>query len=83
MGQDRTPHAIRYFRTPDSAITDLYKDLFRLSQPSFLMSATNFPPFPDDIPTHALLIFDYELIKARDVAEIGRLWEAATKLGFW
>jgi hypothetical protein len=47
------------------------------------MSDPNFPAFPDEITTHPLLIIDYELIKTRDVAEIGRLWEAATKLGFW
>jgi hypothetical protein len=41
------------------------------------------PPFPDDVPTHPLLIIDYELVKAGDVTECNRLWEAATKLGFW
>ncbi|TFK32120.1 hypothetical protein BDQ12DRAFT_639162 [Crucibulum laeve] len=47
------------------------------------MPASWYPPFPDDIPTHPLLVIDYELIKARDQAEIDRLWEAGTKLGFW
>ncbi|KAG5640734.1 hypothetical protein DXG03_007372 [Asterophora parasitica] len=46
-------------------------------------SASALPPFPDDVPTHPLLIIDYKLIKARDSHEIDRLWEAATKLGFW
>ncbi|KAI0791515.1 Clavaminate synthase-like protein [Irpex lacteus] len=47
------------------------------------MPGLTLPPFPDDVPTHDLLIIDYELIKARDQHEIDRLWEAATKLGFW
>jgi hypothetical protein len=41
------------------------------------------PPFPDDVPTVPLLVIDFDLIKACDTAEIDRLWEAATKLGFW
>ncbi|KAA1474572.1 Clavaminate synthase-like protein [Dentipellis sp. KUC8613] len=41
------------------------------------------PPFPDDVPTVPLLVIDYALVKAGDEAEIDRLWEAATKLGFW
>jgi isopenicillin N synthase-like dioxygenase len=41
------------------------------------------PPFPTDVPTHPLLVIDFNLIKASDEAEIDRLWEAATKLGFW
>ncbi|KAF8974254.1 hypothetical protein BDZ97DRAFT_1899988 [Flammula alnicola] len=47
------------------------------------MPALTFPAFPEDIPTHPLLIIDYELLKSGDTVEIGRLWEAATKLGFW
>ncbi|KAG5652860.1 hypothetical protein H0H81_003359 [Sphagnurus paluster] len=47
------------------------------------MPSATLPPFPDDIPTHPLLVVDYDLLKARDEAEIDRLWEAATKLGFW
>jgi len=47
------------------------------------MPTVEFPPFPSDVPTHPLLIIDYELIKKRDKSEIDRLWEAATKLGFW
>lgn len=46
-------------------------------------STTTYPPFPDDVPTHPLLVVDYELIKKGDQAEIDKLWEAATKLGFW
>ncbi|KAJ7112332.1 hypothetical protein C8R44DRAFT_798349 [Mycena epipterygia] len=42
-----------------------------------------FPPFPDNIPTHPLLVIDYERIKAGDTEEIERLWTAGTKLGFW
>ena len=44
---------------------------------------TNYPPFPDDVKTHPLLVIDYGLIKQHDQAEIDKLWEAATKLGFW
>ena len=47
------------------------------------MPSTTLPPFPDDIPTHALLVVDYALIKSGDKSEIDKLWEAATKLGFW
>lgn len=47
------------------------------------MPAITFPPFPDDVPTHPLLVIDYKLIKAHDPNEIDRLWEAGTKLGFW
>ncbi|KAJ7116904.1 Clavaminate synthase-like protein [Mycena epipterygia] len=44
---------------------------------------STFPPFPDNIPTHPLLVIDYERIKAGDGEEIERLWTAGTKLGFW
>ncbi|KAF8638394.1 hypothetical protein AX17_002237 [Amanita inopinata Kibby_2008] len=47
------------------------------------MPTTTYPPFPDNIPTHPLLAIDYGLIKARDPAEVDRLWQAGTKLGFW
>ncbi|KAI0696905.1 hypothetical protein BC835DRAFT_1271188 [Cytidiella melzeri] len=47
------------------------------------MPALTLPPFPDDVPTVDLLIIDYELVKHGDQHEIDRLWEAATKLGFW
>ncbi|KAG6886404.1 hypothetical protein C0992_004225, partial [Termitomyces sp. T32_za158] len=47
------------------------------------MPALELPSFPDDVPTHPLLVIDYQLISARDSHEIDRLWEAATKLGFW
>ncbi|GJJ08947.1 hypothetical protein Clacol_003167 [Clathrus columnatus] len=42
-----------------------------------------YPPLPDNVPTHPLVVIDYELIRARDPIEIERLWEAATSLGFW
>lgn len=42
-----------------------------------------FPPFPDDVATHPLFVIDYDLLRARDSQEVNRLWEAATKLGFW
>ncbi|KAI9448423.1 Clavaminate synthase-like protein [Lactarius indigo] len=41
------------------------------------------PPFPDDVPTVPLLVIDYALLQTRDEHEIGRLWKAATELGFW
>ncbi|KAJ6595200.1 hypothetical protein DFH09DRAFT_1305877 [Mycena vulgaris] len=47
------------------------------------MDPATLPPFPDDVPTHPLLVIDYERIKAGDAEEIEQLWTAATKLGFW
>jgi len=47
------------------------------------MDPTVIPPFPDSIPTHPLLVIDYEHIKAGDKDEIERLWTAGTTLGFW
>jgi hypothetical protein len=47
------------------------------------MPGLTLPPFPEDVPTHALLIIDYERIKSGDTEEIERLWDAATHLGFW
>ncbi|KAH9921154.1 Clavaminate synthase-like protein [Fomitopsis serialis] len=44
---------------------------------------TNYPPFPDNVPTHPLLVVDYELLKAGDDEEIDKFWTAATTLGFW
>ncbi|KAI8990726.1 Clavaminate synthase-like protein [Trametes punicea] len=41
------------------------------------------PPFPEDVPTHPLLIVDYELVRVGDEQEIDKLWKAATELGFW
>ncbi len=43
----------------------------------------NLPPFPDDIPTHPLLVVDYDLLLKKDQPEIDKLWKAATELGFW
>lgn len=40
-------------------------------------------PFPEDVPTHPLLIVDFQLIKEEDEAELDKLWKAATQLGFW
>lgn len=51
-------------------------------QASIIHMAT-LPAFPSDIPTHPLLIIDFELIQLRNPQEIDKLWEAATKLGFW
>lgn len=47
------------------------------------MPGLTLPPFPDNVPTHPLLVIDFNLIKAGDENEIDRLWEAATGLGFW
>ncbi|KAG6919890.1 hypothetical protein DXG01_015598 [Tephrocybe rancida] len=47
------------------------------------MGGSPYPSFPEDVPTHPLLVVDYHLILARDPGEIDKLWEAATKLGFW
>jgi hypothetical protein len=47
------------------------------------MPGLTLPPFPEDVPTHPLLVIDYELIKSGDATEMERLWEAATHLGFW
>lgn len=44
---------------------------------------TSSVPFPDDVPTHPLLVIDYSLIQANDPEELDRLWQAATQLGFW
>lgn len=48
-----------------------------------MQDLTTVPPFPDDVPTHPLLVIDYELVKQGDQAEVDKLWDAATKLGFW
>lgn len=47
------------------------------------MPGVTYPPFPDNVPTHPLLVIDYGLINVGDEQEINRLWEAATTLGFW
>ena len=44
---------------------------------------TVFPPWPEDVPTHPLLVVDFQRVKAGDEAEIDTLWKAATELGFW
>ena len=41
------------------------------------------PSFPTEVPTHPLLVVDYELIKQGIVQETDKLWKAATELGFW
>lgn len=54
----------------------------RLRSP-IMPGLTAAPPFPDDVPTHPLLVIDYQLILEGDEDELNRLWEAATELGFW
>ncbi|KAI0368382.1 Clavaminate synthase-like protein [Pilatotrama ljubarskyi] len=44
---------------------------------------TTFPPFPENVTTHPLLVIDYQLLKLRDKEEVAKLWNAATELGFW
>ena len=62
----------------------LYKgEVFWPDHGSYTHPPHTLPPFPDDVPTHPLLVVDYALLKARDQQEIDRLWEAATKIGFW
>ena len=40
------------------------------------------PPFPEDVPTHPLLVIDHQLLEKQDQAEIDKLWKTATELGF-
>jgi len=40
-------------------------------------------PFPDDVPTHPLVVIDYALLKAGDENEAQNLWKASTEIGFW
>ena len=42
-----------------------------------------FAPFPDNVPTHPLVVIDYERVVAGDEHELSQLWRAATELGFW
>ena len=46
-------------------------------------AAMALPPFPEDVLTHPLLVVDYQKLKEDDTAEIDKLWQAATSLGFW
>jgi isopenicillin N synthase-like dioxygenase len=47
------------------------------------MPVAAFPEFPTNVPTHPLVVVDYELIKNGDEKEMEILWKAATSLGFW
>ncbi|KAF9002938.1 hypothetical protein BDQ17DRAFT_1305887 [Cyathus striatus] len=47
------------------------------------MLKSSLPPFPDDVVTQSLTIIDYGLLEKGDVREIDRLWDAATRMGFW
>lgn len=44
---------------------------------------TTVPVFPSNVPTHSLIIVDYQLLQAGNNDEIAKLWHAATHLGFW
>jgi len=52
-------------------------------KPSEMSSPISHPPFPNNVPTHPLLVIDYQRIRNGDPAEIETLWKAATQLGFW
>lgn len=41
------------------------------------------PPFPDDVPTVPLLRISLQKLIDNDTAELSRLWEACTELGFF
>ena len=43
----------------------------------------NLPPFPEDVPTHPLLVVDFLRIEAGNIEEIDKLFVAAKELGFW
>ncbi|KAJ3728667.1 Clavaminate synthase-like protein [Lentinula raphanica] len=47
------------------------------------MPVPAYPEFPANVPSHPLLVVDYDLIKKGDKEEIDVLWKAATTLGFW
>ena len=49
---------------------------------TIIMPGVISPPFPDNVPTHPLLVVDFELIKKEDPEEVNKLWKAATELGF-
>lgn len=53
------------------------------ASPIGVQTTSLFPPFPDNVPTHPLIVVDYERIRAGHSVEIDRLWQAATTLGFW
>ncbi|KAI0334054.1 Clavaminate synthase-like protein [Cubamyces sp. BRFM 1775] len=44
---------------------------------------TTLPSFPSDVPTHSMLVLDFQLLRAGDQDEISKLWHAATHTGFW
>lgn len=48
-----------------------------------LTAAMSLPPFPEDVPTHPLLVVDYQKLVEDDAGEIETFWQAATTLGFW
>lgn len=41
------------------------------------------PLFPEDVPTHPLVVIDYELVASGNHREIDNLWKAGTEFGFW
>lgn len=40
-------------------------------------------PFPDDTPSHALLVVDFLKVQAGDAAEIETLYKACSTIGFF
>lgn len=68
--------------------THIYSSIYQflsifVLQSCNMPSIVSFPPFPENVPTHPLLVLDYQLLKAGEQAEIDKLWKAATELGFW
>ncbi|KAL5485858.1 hypothetical protein ACEPAI_6900 [Sanghuangporus weigelae] len=47
------------------------------------MLGLTLPPFPEDLPTHSLIIVDYGLVKSGDSQVIDKFWKASIELGFW
>lgn len=85
------PQLLRFKAFPSTLLSPLevglsihsYSDYHSNILTQIIMPGSTLPPFPNDVRTHPLLIIDYELIKAGDVGEVNRLWEAATTIGFW
>ena len=41
------------------------------------------PPFPEDVSCYTLITVDYQKLVEGDAAEVEKLWQAATTIGFW
>ena len=62
-----------------------YYTLLTLKLPTYcaMPGLTASIPFPEDVPTHPLLVIDCELVASGCQHELDKLWKAATELGFW